>query len=381
MMNLPKDYVRLESEQDKLFYETPPLRAEGWPEGVRIFLEKLREASAAFRSVGGWSVEAEDLRRAADVLAAIAHEVFQAPLSLDDEDATHLDVFLNAHVIAENLRPLFDGARVREGLGDAEYERFANLIAETDIPAEESLYYFLGAYWGEWLARHRGAVWMMHAPLRVLQAFPDMITSFGTVCLHPFSQVLKKIADPVADNLAYKAGVFHNEYLPPYPMIASMADHREAALALMPPEVRTAQGMVQQGEVEAALHLLQEAAEREPGNLLLLVQVQQTAWQAQDWEAVHKALTSLLRQHPHARSFYNLGVFYAQFDLLDEAVESMRQAILLNPQYGRAKVTMSALLAEQGEVELARSILEAVLTEGYDSSLQEEAQKLLLELQ
>ncbi|MBL0385921.1 tetratricopeptide repeat protein [Tumebacillus sp. ITR2] len=344
-------------------------------------MEKLREASAEFRTVGGWKVSTADVQRAAERLVEVVREVFGAPLSLDDEDGTHFDAFLNSHVIAEDLRALFDGARVREGLKDAEYEGFARRIAANSIPAEESLYYFLGAYWGEWLVRHRGAVWMLHAPLRPLQAFPDMITSNGTVSLHPFSQVLKKIADPIGDNLAYKAGVFPNEYIPPYPLIASMADHREATLALLPSEVREAQGAVKQGDMEGALQLLEQAVEREPGNLLLLLQLQQTAWQAQEWELTHKALTSLLRQYPHARSYYNLGVFYAQFDLLDEAVESMRQAILLNPKYGRAKVTMAALLAEQGEVDVARSILTQVLTEGYDSTLQEEAQRLLSELQ
>jgi tetratricopeptide (TPR) repeat protein len=380
-MNLRADYVRLESDQDKQYYQTPPLKTDNFSEPVRQFLAKLREESAAFHTVGGWAVSTPELQRAAEVFARAAREVFDAPLSLEDEDAMHLDVFLNRHLIAEEVRPLFDGAKVREGLSDAEYQRFAESIEATRIPAEEALYYFLGAYWGEWLARHRGAVWMMQAPLKPLQVFPDMITSNGTVCLHPFSQAVKKIADPVGDNLAYKSSVFHNEYVPPYPMIASMADSREATLALMPQEARLAQEAVKHGDAEAALSLLQQAVEREGDNLLLLIQLQQTAWQAQEWEIVHGALTSLLRQHPHARSFYNLGVFYAQFDLFDEAVECMRQAILLNPHYGRAKVTMAALVAEQGEYSVAKALLEQVLNEGYDSGLQEEAQRLLMELQ
>ncbi|PWK13463.1 tetratricopeptide repeat protein [Tumebacillus permanentifrigoris] len=380
-MSIRMDYVRLESEQDKQFYSTPPLQAEGWSEQVTLFLDKLREESAAFHTVGGWAVSTPELQRAAEIFARVVREVFDAPLSLEDEDALHLDVFLNWHLIAEEVRPLFDGARVREGLSDAQYQEFAERISAISIPAEEALYYFLGAYWGEWLVRHRGAVWMLHAPLKPLQAFPDMITSNGTVCLHPFSQVLKKIADPVGDNLAYKSGVFHNEYVPPYPLIASMADRHEATLALMPEEVRLAQQATQQGDAATALTLLQKASERAADNLLVLIQLQQTAWQAQEWEVVHQALTSLLRQHPHARSFYNLGVFYAQFDLFDEAVECMRQAILLNPHYGRAKLTMAALVAEQGEIPVAKALLEQVLNEGYDSAIQEEAQRLMLELQ
>lgn len=380
-MMIRTDYVRIETEQDKQYYRTPPLLAAGEPENLQAFLARLQEESAAFRSVGGWSVFTSDLQQAAERFAVAARKEFGVALSLDDEDATHLDAFLNQHVIAPELRPLFDGAKVREQLPDAEYERYAKRIEANQIPALEALYYFLGAYWGEWLVRHRGAVWMMHAPLRPLQAFPDMITANGTVCLHPFSQVLKKINDPVGDNLAYKANVFHHEYLPHYPLIASMADSREATLALMPPEVGLAQTALKHGDGEAALLLLQQASEREPHNLLLLLQVQQVAWQAEEWEIVHKALTSLLRQHPHARSFYNLGVFYAQFDLLDEAVESMRQAILLDPQYGRAKLTMAALVAEQGEVDVAKAILEQVLNEGYDSTIQDEAKRLMYELQ
>jgi tetratricopeptide (TPR) repeat protein len=370
----------LESEEEKAFYNPPAPLTEELPADVRRFAELLRERSAILRPVAGWSVAASDLREAAEIFAAAAHEVFGVRLSVDDEDPTHFDAFLNRYLIAEELRPLFDGAQVREDFSDADYERFAQLIGKTPIPAEESVYYFAGAYWGEWLVRHRGATWALHAPLRPLQAFPDMITAHQTVALLPFSQVVKKLADPVSDTLASKAHAFGSEYLPPYPLIASLADSEEATVALMPEKARAGLEAAAKGDMAGALALLQEAAEGEPENLLVLAHIQVIGWQAEEWEAVHRAMTQLLRQHPHARTFYNLGVFYAQFDLLEEAVESIRQAVLLHPPYDRAKLTMAALLAEKGEMARARSILQEVAGESFDPQMQEEVARLLAEL-
>ncbi|HEU4962375.1 MAG TPA: tetratricopeptide repeat protein [Bacilli bacterium] len=379
-MAFSSNYVRVESEQVKEFYQPPvPLTAE-LPTKTRKLIEQLEAVREKFQPLTGWRIEAEALQQAAEVFAQAAHEVYGARLSVEDEDPTHLDAFLNRHLIAPDVRELFDGAQVKEGLQDADYERFAELINENRMPDSEALYYFLGAYWGEWLVRHRGAKWMLHPPLRTVQAFPDMITSGGTVGLMPFSQVVKKLADPVGDNLGYKASVFETDYLPPFPLIASMADSQEAVLSLLPQEARLAEEALEAGDVQGALALLEQGREKDPDNFLLLAQVQQVAWQAEEWETVHSAITALLRQHPHARTFYNLGVFYAQFELFDEAVESLRQAILLHPQYGRAQVTMAALMAEQGQFDAARGLLEAVLTEGYDSSLQEEAQQLLVRI-
>lgn len=380
-MPLGDEYVRLETEQDKSFYELPKGLLTDPPDQLQRLFDRLQGEMATFKPLTGWLVGEEDLARAAEVFAGAAREVFAVRLSLEDADPTHLDVFLNKHVIASEIRPLFDGALIREGLTDADYDRLARKIEAAPIPATEAFCYFLGAYWGEWLVRHRQATWKMHAPLLPLQAFPDMITSHGTVCLMPFSQVLKKLADPVGDNLAYKASVFQAEYLPPYPMIASMADSHAATLSLMPAEMRLVEDALRNRDFEGALALLVQASEREPDNLLLLGQIQQVAWQAEEWDTAHKAMTALLRQHAHARTFYNLGAFYAQFELLDEAIESMRQAILLHPHYGKAKLALSGLLCASEEIDLAREILTHLLTEAYDSAIQEEAREYLLQLE
>lgn len=370
-------YVRVESEQEKAFYQLPAGVTRELPAKTLKLVEKLEARMARFKPITGWLLGEEELKEAAGVFAEAAREVYGARLSVEDEDPLHLDVFLNRHVIAPEIRELFDGARVKEGLTDADYERFAELINVAAIPDSEALYYFLGAYWGEWLVRHRGAKWLLHPPLRPMQAFPDMMTAGGSVCLMPFSQAVKKLADPLGDNLGYKAGVFEQDYLPPYPLVASMADSQEAVLALMPEEARLAQDALEADDAKGALALLEQAAEREPDNLLLLAQIQQVAWSAEEWESAHKAMTALLRQHPHARTFYNLGVFFAQFDLLEEAMEALRQALLLHPQYGRAKLTLAVLLAETGQFEPSKGMLESLLTEGYDSAIQEEAQAVL----
>ena len=135
-----QEYVRLETEEDKRFYQPPARLTEDVTPEMGRFLTLLRERSADYRPVSGWKVGADDLRGAAQVLAEAAKEAFGALLSLDDEDPTHLDAFVNTYLIAPELRPLFDGARVREGLTDKEYDQFAKLLQQATIPAEESLY-------------------------------------------------------------------------------------------------------------------------------------------------------------------------------------------------------------------------------------------------
>jgi FimV-like protein len=345
------------------------------------FLERMRERAVGFRGVEGWSVAEADVKAAALVFAEVAREVFGVTLSLEDEDPLQLDGFLNRYVIAPELRPFFEGAQIQTGLSEADYARYVQICEQGTIPEEEALYYFLGAYWGEWLVRHREAKWGLYAPLQPMQKLPDMITTtYGSVCLLPFSQVAKKLADPAADALGYKAGVFQSAYLPPFPLVARLEDRQEAMLALMPHEARLAEEAVRRRDLDTAIHLLDQALQREPEQLFLLMMMQQVAWQAEEWELAHQAMTALLRLRPHARTFFNLGVFYAQFELMDQAVESIRQAILLDPQYDRAKLTLGTLLLELGEKEPAREVLEHLAETGVDPQMQAEAQRLLGEM-
>lgn len=378
---MSQTYTRLETDEMKAYY-TPSVQLTDQVEmKVEEFLARLVEESAEFRGLTGWAVEEEKLAEAAGVFARVASEHFQAALSVEDEDPLHLDAFLNQSLIAPELRSFFDGAKVKEGLSSADYEQMMMFIEGTAIPREESLYYFLGAYWGEWLVRHREAVWRIFPPLRPLQAFPDMVTSHGTVCLHPFSQVLTKLADPIGGSLANKAQVFPIDYLPRYPLTASIADANEAMLSLMPEPARRAYAALRTDDLETALELMLDSLEQDPENLPLLAETAQVAWQAEQWELTHKAMTALLRMRPHPRTYYNLGVFYAQFEAMDEAIESMRQAVLLNPRYDRAKLTMALLLAEVGKNEAAREIAQMLLAEGSDPAIQSDAQDLLLRLE
>jgi len=361
-------------------YSLPARLAEQVLPDVASLLEELRELSAKFRPVGGWKTDESSLREAADVFARTASSRFGASLSLDDEDPTHLDAFLNTYLIMPELRPLFRGADVIEGLREAEYETYAQFLGDSEIPGEESLYYFLGAYWGEWLVRHREARWTLFPPLRPMQAFPDMITTVATVCLHPFSMVLRKLADPVGDNLAYKAQVFGRDYLPPYPLTATPDDSTKAMLSLLPEQAQDALHQIKAGHLLQGVKLLERTADEHPASLQTLTLLQQAAWQAEEWETAHGAMTALLRQRPHARTFYNLGAFYAQFELLEEAIESMRQAILVDPNFGRAKLTLAELLIEAGEERLASEVMEHFMKEGFDSALREEAEALMRRL-
>jgi hypothetical protein len=127
-------------------------------------------------------------------------------------------------------------------MSDEEQEQYYLAAEANRVPDEPLLYYAMGAFWGERLVRHQEVEWALFEPLRAVQSFPDMVTGAGTICLHPFSQVGKKLADPEGDQLAFKlaAATQNKRYFPPYPLTAALADSEVAAAASLPPDARQA---------------------------------------------------------------------------------------------------------------------------------------------
>ena len=209
-----------------------------------------------------------------------------------------------------------------------------------------------------------------------------MITVGQTICMHPFSQVVKKMSDPEGDQLAFKVSArFAWRYLPPFPLLASLADAEYAAYSLLPQEAREAQDLAEQGDVVAALDLLEKALAHSPENVCLHSVAIQVAFQGEAWQRVEDwslAALGLCPDHPVLS--HNLAVLYSwQEDLLPKAVGLLETALEQAPSYGRAHLTLASCYAQTGEMDKANEHFDWV--KEHDQELAPEAELILAEMQ
>jgi tetratricopeptide (TPR) repeat protein len=345
-------YQRQENPAAQAFYELDVPWMDPTPPRLAAVADRLAAIIGLPRQADEYPVELDSVRGAAAALVIVARENLQFELSVDNPDDGQLD-----RLIEQHIAPQTDG-------------RF---------PREPLLCYALGAFWGEWLVRHRQACWSLFAPLRPMQSMADMMGSGLTLCSHPFSHVCKKIIDPEGDNLAYKAACIAGmkPYLPPYPLLAAMADTDEAARQVLPEPARRALDAEAKGERDIALPLYLGAAYEHPRNPVLLSRIVQLACQLQKFDtaiAIARRLVELVPDHPP--SCHNLAVLLLREDGgLLEAHELLARAVDADPSYGRGRLTLARCLHQLGEADAARQHAQWVQTN--DRSLSSQASELL----
>jgi tetratricopeptide (TPR) repeat protein len=351
-------YERQEGPELQAFYRLMVPAAASIPEDLGRLVAQLAERTGLPRRAAEYPVDEPTIAAAAEELVEGVRAVFGFTLDLAVDDATQLDRFLDAHVIDPALRPFFADGGPRKELGEDESRRFAECKAACRAPDEPLLVYALGAFWGEWLVRHRRFQWRLYPPLRPVQAFPDMITAQATICVHPFSQVCKKLGDPEADNLAFKARVFHftRRYFPPYALLASLADSEQAAIEMLPPSAREALVVQQQGDAKRALELLLRAGEEDTHNPRLLYLIITAAYRLKLFDLMEGTSYHLLEMIPdHPLANHNLAVLYAsRKELLPEAEKLLRTALASDPEYSRAHITLAMVLRDLDRIEEAK---------------------------
>ncbi len=375
-------YVRVEGAAVAAFYEPyAPFLAETPPD-IAALTEFLAERLNLSRATEEYPTDPAAIQAAASAFVAACASQFGVELSLDCSDVTQLDRLIDRHLIAASVRPFFADAGLRGDLDEAEMEAYQQAMTELRIPEEPLFYYCMGCFWGEWLCRHRQAVWALYEPLRPIQVFPDMITSGSTVCIHPFSQVVKKMSDPDGDQLAFKASPgMVRRYFPPFPLLASLSDAEEAGSALLPPAAHHARRQEGAGRVAEALASYEEALAAAPDHAALHALAVQCACRAEDWERAEAWLRAGLALSPeHPVLCHNLAVLLVrQPEGMAEAIGLLRTAIAVLPNYGRARLTLASFYAETGETEQA--LAEAHWVEENDEELREDAAELIAGLQ
>jgi hypothetical protein len=122
------------------------------------------------------------LAKAAAVFARSVRQTYGVVLSVPSDDERQLDRFFDQRIVDERV----SGAR--------------------RIPNEPLFYYCAGAFWGEWLVRHRNAEWRLRRPVRPMRYAVDAVHAGGATCMLPFAHVLKKAGNPQGERLDVKAG-------------------------------------------------------------------------------------------------------------------------------------------------------------------------------
>lgn len=377
-----QQYVREEDSAISAFYTPYAELMEVTPSEVLAFVHAIEAATGLSRSDEVFPASEEAVAGAAAAFVAAAHEVFGFELSLESEDAGQLDRFADAHLIDPVLREFVGPEGLTGDVPEEEGRRFAEALEAARIPNEPLLYYAMGSFWGEWLVRHRQAAWRLYDPLRPVQAFPDMITTASTICVQPFSQVTKKLSDPMGDNLAFKAKVTGgmSRYFPPYLLVASIADARQAESTLLPPEILDAWQLAEQGEHVDALAAFEAYLKPTGDDPRLFYLALPSAWEDQRWQLVEVWSLRALELAPrHPVLNHNLAVLYSDIpEARDEAITMLETALEEDPGYGRAHLTLASVLHDAGRSAEALDHLEWVIE--HDPSLRGEAEELEAEI-
>lgn len=374
-------YQREESDSVKAFYRLYAEWMDSIPDDMSRLVEFLAGATGLPRVADEYPVDDETIRSAAAAFQEAARVVYQFSLDAEDDDASQLDRLADQHLIDPALRPFF-GEQAMAEPSDEESERYVEAREGLRVPNEPLLYFCMGAFWGQWQVRHRQASWALCPPLNPVQSFPDMITQGSTICSHPFSQVCKKLTDPEGDNLAYKVQVStsQKQYLPPYPLLASLADADYAVRQLLAEPAQRALDAEEAGDDEQAWALFCEAAVEDDEHPQLLSLMIACAWRlkkAEMVDGISRRLLGLVPDHPV--TCHNLAVLYSnQPDLMPKAIDLLERALASDPRYSRAHITIAYCLAETGRIDEAREHAEWVRDN--DTQLKDEAEELLNEL-
>jgi tetratricopeptide (TPR) repeat protein len=374
-----KKYIRVEGESVKAFYKAYAEFAQETPQKISRLVEEIKKQTGLPRVSQAYPTDQKTIRETSNAFINAVHKIFGFELSMESTDSSQLDRLANTFLIDPEIRKFFHGKNLKDNLSKEESEIYYKLCDQIKIPNEPLLYYSMGCYWGEWLCHHRQFKWMLLEPLNPLQSFPDMITALYTVCMMPYSQVVKKLSDPERDSLHFKASLSSTmlRSFKPYLLIASMSDADHAAGSLLSDEAREALDKSREGKLKEAFKLYSRAIKADPENPKLYSMAIQTAWQLKKWDHVvlwSETALELTPENPVLN--HNLAVLYSNSQKdLPKAVILLKRVLKSDPNYGRAHLTLASCYLELGNKKEASKHAEWVLT--HDSKLKKEAREFL----
>jgi tetratricopeptide (TPR) repeat protein len=373
-----QEYSRLEPPEVVAYYQPDAPFMETIPLDLERFLGRVAELGQLPRRAEFYPTDPDSIHRAAVALVTAARDTYGFTLSLEAPDATQLDRFCNDKLVDEPLRRFLQGDGLRANLSRKDLRAYEAASQAVQIPDEPLLYYALGSFWGEWLVVHGGFAWRLYPPLRPRQSFPDMAFVELAVCVHPFSQVTKKLADPEGDRLvAALAPDTLKQQFPPYLLTASLGDAEHAVREATPRAFRRAQQAEKEGRGGEAVSLYEKALATAPPSARLYTLAVPAAWEAERWDLVEAWLVRALALQPrHPILSHKLALLYSKMPgSLERAIPLLETAIAEDPTFARARLTLASCLQELGRSDEARKHAQWVAAN--DPALKAEAVALL----
>lgn len=372
-------YKRGNEGPASVFYKAYASYFDETPPAIRRLVAAVESrTNLPRRGVPTWPVDADTVARTAEALVESAHSLFHEELDVGRNDPSQLDRFAIEYLVDPQMRRMFDDGRLRDE------EAYAALQGEerNRVADEPLLYYALGCFWGEWLVRHaEDARWFLHAPLKPIQSFPDMLRTGTLTALSPFSLATKLLADPAAESLAPKFAAMPSQVLfGPVALCATISDSEEILRELVGAPVERATKLLKQGRTDAAIRLLEDAVEGDPRNGHLLQQAAMLGWEHQRFAFVHRATSLQLALAPdEAEIRHNFAAIESMREGgLERALALLERIVEEEPSYTRARLTLASCLHEAGRDGDARTHAKWLVE--HDPDLGERARELLAEL-
>ena len=171
-------YKRDDEGPARVFSKAYARYYEEAPGVVRRLVSTIENATGIpRRGLSTWPTDARSVEETAAAFVQAAQNIFFAELDLESDDAGQIDTLAREHLIDPALRRTLD-----------DDDAYGEIIAAESqcVPDEPLLYYAIGCFMGEWLVRHVGARWFLHAPLDPIQSFPDLLRTVTLTNVAPF---------------------------------------------------------------------------------------------------------------------------------------------------------------------------------------------------
>jgi len=337
-------YKRGDEGPAAVFYQIYATYYDETPPGVKRLVDSIERATdLPRRGVSTWPIDERAVAESAAAFAQSANNIFFADLDLDIAGPAPIDTFAREHLVDPALRKVLEDDEKYGAILEAESQR---------VPDEPLLYYALGCFLGEWLVRHAGAKWFLHAPLDPIQSFPDMLRTVTLTALAPFSLATKLIADPLGNSFAAVTHALPAATLyGPAALCASVSDSEEILRELVGEKVAKATERLRAGKKDAAFEMLEAAVEKNKDNGHLLHQVAVLGWDHHEYGLVHRASALQSELAPEStETQHNFAAIESMREGgLEPAIEILERLLESDPGYARTRLTLASCYHESGQ--------------------------------
>ena len=337
-------YQRGDEGPARVFYKAYARFYDEAPGVVRRLVSTIENATGIpRRGLSTWPTDARAVEETAAALVQAVRNIFFFELDLDNDDAGQLDTLAREHLIDPALRRTLD-----------DDEAYAEIVGKEQqcVPDEPLLYYAIGCFMGEWLVRHAGARWFLHAPLDPIQSFPDLLRTVTLTNVAPFSLATKLLVDPVGASFEAVAHTAPTATLfGPLALCATISDSEEILKTLLGPKFEKAAAVLKSGKKERAFDILEAEIEKQPTNGHLLHQVAALGWDYQEYGIVHRASELQLELAPDStETRHNFAAIESMREGgLEHAIELLEDLLERDPNYARTRLTLASCYHESGQ--------------------------------